>query len=209
MPSPPPGKTPFAASLDIRFVGSLAGIFWLPSRSAADGGPTETYAGRALSLSPSRVVLEAARVGEIGERVSLRLEHLGLVRGAIAVRTDFGFQLDVVADGKVRAQLAARINWLKQRHLGRASNKRQDPRVKPKRAKAHLYVDDADLDCSIIDMSQSGVAVAAAVMPAIGRRVVIGQVAGIVARHFDDGIGIRFETPRDLASLEGLLTTPR
>ncbi len=44
----------------------------------------------------------------------------------------------------------------------------------------------------MIDLSPTGVSVRTVIRPHIGEFVLIGQLAGRVARHHGDGIGIQF-----------------
>src|SRR5277367_3322327 len=46
--------------------------------------------------------------------------------------------------------------------------------------------------CEVMDLSVSGVSLKTDVRPPIGEFVLIGQMAGRVARHHDQGIGIEF-----------------
>jgi hypothetical protein len=48
------------------------------------------------------------------------------------------------------------------------------------------------INCEIMDMSVSGVSLKTEVRPPIGEFVLIAQIAGRVARHHPDGIGIEF-----------------
>ena len=46
--------------------------------------------------------------------------------------------------------------------------------------------------CEVLDLSVSGVSLKTDVRPPIGEFVLIGQMAGRVARHHEQGIGIEF-----------------
>jgi hypothetical protein len=46
--------------------------------------------------------------------------------------------------------------------------------------------------CEVLDLSLSGVSLKSDIRPPIGEYVLIGQMAGRVARHHDSGIGIEF-----------------
>ena len=48
------------------------------------------------------------------------------------------------------------------------------------------------INCEIMDMSVGGVSLKTDVKPPIGEFVLIAQIAGRVARHHADGIGIEF-----------------
>jgi len=46
--------------------------------------------------------------------------------------------------------------------------------------------------CEVLDLSLSGVSVKTDSRPPVGEFVLIGQMAGRVARHHDEGVGIEF-----------------
>jgi hypothetical protein len=48
------------------------------------------------------------------------------------------------------------------------------------------------VNCEVLDLSLSGVSLATDVRPPVGEFVLIGQMAGRVARHHENGIGIEF-----------------
>ena len=49
-----------------------------------------------------------------------------------------------------------------------------------------------EINCEVLDLSLSGVSLATDVRPPLGEFVLIGQMAGRVARHHETGIGIEF-----------------
>ncbi len=46
--------------------------------------------------------------------------------------------------------------------------------------------------CEVLDLSTSGVSVKTDIRPPVGEYVLIGQMAGRVARHHESGVGIEF-----------------
>lgn len=61
--------------------------------------------------------------------------------------------------------------------------------------------------CEVLDLSLSGVSLRSDVKPPIGEVVLIGQMAGRVARHHDTGIGIEFVgSPHERNTAERLQT---
>ena len=63
------------------------------------------------------------------------------------------------------------------------------------------------MGCEVLDLSLSGVSLRTETKPPIGEVVLIGQMAGRVARHHDSGIGIEFVgSPHERASAERLQT---
>jgi PilZ domain len=57
------------------------------------------------------------------------------------------------------------------------------------------------VSCEVLDLSVSGVSLSTEARPPIGELVLIGQMAGRVARHHETGIGIEFVTPAPEKSL--------
>lgn len=202
--SKPVGTTPFAATLDIRFVGAVQGRYVLP----ASANPS-VHSCRTVSLSPSSVAIAAAVVGAIGERVVLRLEQLGTLDATITQIIPGGFRADLTATDEERQHLAAQINWLKRRSVRQAENKREGQRVSPRDPKGYLYIDEQELECFIIDVSPSGIAISAAVTPPVGTIVQIGQVRGRVIRHMEGGVGIQFDETQPLPVLFEAIATRR
>lgn len=54
--------------------------------------------------------------------------------------------------------------------------------------------------CEVLDLSMSGISVKTDIRPAVGEFVLIGQLAGRVARHHQDGVGIEFIGATDNSS---------
>ncbi|RYE09446.1 MAG: PilZ domain-containing protein [Hyphomicrobiales bacterium] len=197
----PTGNTPFAATLDIRFVGAVQGRYVLP-----DSGSPTVHSCRTASLSPSSVVIAAAVVGKVGERVVLRLEALGTLNATITQIVPGGFRADLVLDDAGRVHIASQINWLKRRSLRQAGNKREGQRLQPRDPKSHLYVDGQEYECFVIDVSPSGIAVSASLAPPVGTIVDVGGLRGRVVRHMEGGIGIAFDETHEATSLFEALT---
>ena len=202
--SNPVTETPFSAPLDIRLIGAVEGRYTFAKRPGEDAAVV-AYACRTQSLSPTSVTLSAPVSGAVGQGINLLLEHIGLLKGSIARRVPGGFQLDLAGGPAAQAKLAAKINWLKKRNIRQAVDKRDAPRYRPRNPSAHLYVDAAEHDCFIIDVSISGVGISAAVRPPVGTAIAVGLIAGRVVRHMDVGFGVQFEAIQDAELLaEGL-----
>jgi len=59
-------------------------------------------------------------------------------------------------------------------------------------ARPSLSADGQLVACEVLDLSVSGVSLKTKLRPPIGEFVLIGQMAGRIARHHDQGIGIEF-----------------
>ena len=58
------------------------------------------------------------------------------------------------------------------------------------------------VSCEVLDLSMSGVSLETVSRPPLGEVVLIGQMAGRVARHHDNGIAIEFMTPMPAAAAD-------
>ena len=201
------GRSSVAARLqtETRFIGDVMGSYVLASR-IADGGP-KAFACRARSISASGAVVSAPVKGAMGDRLTVNFEDVGLIRGTIARLLPDGFAIAFECDPAEQVTLGARIGWLKRRALRAVSDRRVHKRVLPRETRAKLIIGGGKrIDCMLIDMSRSGVAVSADLVPKLGTVVAVGSVPGQVIRHFDCGFAVQFYELRELDTLEGLLT---
>lgn len=198
---PPSGdETPFAAPLDIRYVGVVGGRYTL-SRPQGDDSPAIVYACRTQSISPTLATI-AGPVGQVDQAIGLVLEHLGLLKGQITRRFPGGFEVELSGGLDDQRKLAAKINWLKKRSLRQVHDKRDAPRQRPRNPTAHFYLGDEEHECFLIDVSFSGAGVSSANRPAIGTTLKIGEVSAHVIRHMDVGFGVQFDLALTADSLE-------
>ncbi len=201
------GRSPVAARLqaETRFIGDVMGSYVLASR--ADNGGPRAFACRARSISASGAVVSAPAIGAVGDRLTVNFQDVGLLRGTITRLLPDGFAIAFDGDAADREALGARISWLKRRALKAVSDRRVHKRVLPRETRAKLIIGGGKrIDCMLIDMSRSGVAVSADLVPKLGTVVAVGAVPGQVIRHFDCGFAVQFYELRELDTLEGLLT---
>jgi hypothetical protein len=196
-------KTLFAAGLDIRYVGSVSGRYTFTT--AAEPA---VYACRTVSLSPGSIVLQGPVAGAVGDRVAMRLEHIGLLNGSVSQLLSGAFHVTLIAGEAEKRRIAARINWLKKHALKQADDKRSGVRFQPRNPRGHLTVESAEHECFIIDMSATGAALSARLTPPLRTPVVIGNVPGIVIRHFEGGFGVTFDKPYPPDGVEAEITAP-
>ena len=57
--------------------------------------------------------------------------------------------------------------------------------------------DGTTTECVVMDVSASGIAVSADLIPDIGTPVAVGKVVGRVVRHFNDGFAVQFAQLQD------------
>jgi hypothetical protein len=144
-------------------------------------------------MSPGGMALIAPVVGQTGERVVAYVDHVGRLEGVIARQFQNGFAMTVSATPRKRDKLAAQLTWLANRHILGLPEDRRHGRVAPRNPAGRLILPNGtNVAVRVIDVSQSGAAVATEHRPEIGAAVTIGKTPGRVVRHLDDGFAIEF-----------------
>jgi hypothetical protein len=148
-----------------------------------------------INMSPGGMALIAPVAGMRGERVIAYVDHLGRLEGKIARNFENGFAMTIAASARKRDKLAAQLTWLANRHILNLPEDRRHGRFAPRNPIARLILPNGNnVGCRIIDLSQSGAAVAIApeLRPDVGSMVTLGKTQGRVVRHIEDGFAIEF-----------------
>jgi hypothetical protein len=149
-----------------------------------------------VDMSPGGVRLTGAEPGLIDERVVLYLEEIGRLEGAIARLIPEGFAVRLNATPRKREKIASQLTWLANRESLGLPEGRTHERLKPVVSSTTLRIDAGrEIPARIIDVSMSGVALSASIVPALGSSVLVGRTPGRVVRHFDGGVGVNFLLP--------------
>jgi hypothetical protein len=194
------------ANPDAKYIGDLTGSYLLASREASPEGEPRVFGCRSRSVSARMVVLQAPVRGTVGEKLVLKLDTLGLLKARIVRLNEDGFVADLTVGEKEAETLAARIDWLKQRYLKSLPDRREGKRWLPRDSRSSLILSDKrELDCFIIDVSATGVAVSADVAPQLGHPIVIGAVLGRVVRRFECGFAVEFLVPQPAERIEQMI----
>ena len=162
-----------------------------------------------INMSPGGMALVAPVLGGPGERVIAYVDHLGRIEGKIARILDNGFAMTIAASSRKRDKLAAQLTWLANRSILNLPEDRRHGRFTPRNPLARLILPNGNnVTCRIIDLSQSGAAVAIApdLRPAVGSMVTIGKTQGRVVRHIEDGFAIEFTRLQHTDFLEDSIT---
>jgi hypothetical protein len=133
------------------------------------------------------------------------LGDLGRVIGVVSQRVEGGFSVKFTMSGTARDKFAAK---LKQRDGDKAAGAHPDraPRFSPTQTKSHIALSDGRIyPCEVLDISLSGAAVKADIMPTLGTYVALGKMRGRVVRYTDQGMAIEFVKPLDRTSLAAQL----
>jgi PilZ domain len=148
-----------------------------------------------MNMSPGGMALMGPVMGAVDERIIAYVDHLGRLEGKITRIFENGFAMSIAASARKRDKLAAQLTWLANRHILSLPEDRRHGRFIPRNPRARLILPNGNnVSCRIIDLSQSGAAVAIApeLLPAIGSMVTIGKTQGRVVRHIEDGFAIEF-----------------
>ena len=117
-----------------------------------------------------------------------------------------GFVFRIVACNEERSKLLRKLIWLEQNKNFDVPDMRTHKRVVPEAPHSTLiFPDGSMLGCFVIDMSASGVAVSADVVPEIGTVLAVGKVASRVVRHFSEGFAVQFRHSQSTHNIEQLI----
>jgi len=190
---------------DVRIVLSVPGRFSLASRRDM-GGQRREFPCRVVSMSCYSIALATPVSGEKGERVIAHVDHFGKLQGRIVNSLEGGFVMEIVASRVERHRLAAKIEWYEKSKHHEVENLRDHVRLIPKNPYSTLVLaDGTTTECLVMDVSASGVAVCADLVPEIGTPVAVGKVVGRVVRRFNDGFAVRFTELQDPQTVEALI----
>lgn len=145
-----------------------------------------------VDLSPGGASLECDLVLDGGTQIVLYIDGFGRLEGTV-MRTeggDFGVRFNCTA--AKRERIAEQLILFMNRSLIDENEMRRHDRTPQKGIARFTRADGQFVACEVMDLSVSGVSLKTDVRPPIGEFVLIGQMAGRVARHHETGIGIEF-----------------
>jgi PilZ domain-containing protein len=199
---------PLSLHDDIVFAEQRRVIVSIPGRySLADvrdmRGERRIFACRAVCVSPDRIVLAAPVRGIVGERVLAAILHIGRVEGTLVQVFERGFAVGLSASEDERSKLLRKIEWLARHKHDQLPDQRANARFAPRSPYSRLMLPDGSvMTCFVVDLSISGAAVSAEVIPEVGTVVAVGRIVGHVVRHFDDGFSVHFAEPQGRQNVE-------
>ena len=151
------------------------------------------YPCQVVNMSPGGMALIAPVCGQVAERVIAYVDHVGRLEGVIARHFENGFAMTIAATTRKRDKLAAQLTWLANRHILGLPEDRRHGRITPRNPAGRLILANGiNVACRVIDISQTGAAIATDQRPEIGSPITIGKTSGRVVRHLEDGIAIEF-----------------
>ena len=188
---------------------TVAGRYSLPNWYDPTGKPRE-FACRTSRMSPFQMLVSVPVAGKRGERVTSYFGDFGHLDGWITDVVAGGFLLELAIDRARREQLAEKLKWLEKRQNDTSiRDARKEKRIMPAEPHATLvFADGMTRGCFVIDVSTSGVAVSADVLPEIGTPLAVGACVGRVVRHFREGFAVKFVELQNANRLEALVARP-
>ena len=151
------------------------------------------YPCQVTDMSQGGMTVVAPVIGTLNERVIAYVDHVGRLEGMITRQLENGFAMNIAATPRKRDKLAAQLTWLANRELLGSIDDRRHGRVSPRNAAGRLTLPSGNnISVRVIDVSQSGCAIATDQRPGIGSAVTIGKTPGRVVRHLEDGFAIEY-----------------
>lgn len=195
--------------VDVRIVLSMPGRFSLASRRDIEGERRE-FPCRLINLNCHAMTLATPVTGYKGERVIAYIDEFGRFEGPIISAMDGGFVMELIMPRSERYKLASKITWYEKRKNHDVVDQRQHVRIIPRNPYSTLVLaDGTTTDCLVKDVSATGIAVYADIVPEIGTPVAVGQIVGRVVRHFEDGFALKFVQDQNEQALESLIARLR
>jgi hypothetical protein len=152
------------------------------------------------------VTLATTINGEVGDRVIAQIEQFGKLECPISMRCKAASWVEIIAQRRDRERLAAKIEWYEKFKNHDVANRRDTLRILPKDPYSSLvFVDGTTIECIVLDVSASGTAVMADIVPEIGTPIAVGKLVGRVIRHFRDGFAVQFAQLQELDQVERLI----
>jgi hypothetical protein len=173
-------------------------ILSLPARYALGNqrdtsGQSLEFECRVINISLHAMALFAPVTGSIGDRVTVLCDEFGRLEGSITRLLAGGFVIELIMTDAERRELATKIEVYENIKNHDFSNRRRHKRIIPKdRRSVIIFGDNRRVECLVIDISKSGVAVQADLKPDIGTPLAVGSLIGRVVRHFDNGFAVKF-----------------
>ncbi|OJT96080.1 MAG: hypothetical protein BGN82_05205 [Alphaproteobacteria bacterium 65-7] len=143
-------------------------------------------------LSPGGAAIACDLVPDLGTAVVLYVDGFGRFEGTVARQYGHGFGVAFVCTPSKRERTAEQLTLFLNKSLVDDSVLRRHERSSQKGFAKFTRADGQIVHCEVMDISVGGVSLKTDVKPPIGEFVLIAQIAGRIARHHADGIGIAF-----------------
>jgi len=173
-------------------------------------GKPRTFACRTSRVSPFRMMVAMPVAGKVGDRITSYFGDFGKLEGLISDTAAGSVLLELAMSRSMREKFASKLTWLdkKQKNPGIRDGRKQARIIPASQDSTLTFADGSTQGCFVIDMSASGVAVAAEVQPQIGMPLAVGACVGRVVRLLPDGFAVKFVEQPNRKDLERLVVRP-
>jgi hypothetical protein len=145
-----------------------------------------------VDLSPGGASIDCELDVAPDSAVVLYIDGFGRFEGTSIGRPGEGFGVKFNCTQLKRERVAEQLTLFMNKELVSEADLRRHDRAPAKGFTRFTRSDGQLVKCEVLDLSVSGVSVKTDIKPPVGEFVLIGQMAGRVARHHDNGIGIEF-----------------
>ena len=153
-------------------------------------------------LSPGGAAIACEIMPEQGTQVVLYVDGFGRFEGHVMRLDDSSFGVLFACTALKRERTAEQLTLFLNKDLVDESALRRHERTSQKGFAKFTRADGQIVHCEVMDISAGGVSLKTEIRPAIGEFVLIAQMAGRIARHHEQGIGIEFVGQEKTASVE-------
>jgi len=145
-----------------------------------------------VDLSPggANISCNAALAKDV--QIVLYVNGFGRFEGIVSRRDGTVAGIRFVSTALKRERTAEQLTLFMNRGLLDEADLRRDDRTPTKGVTRFTRADGQIVLCEVLDLSVSGISVKTDIRPPVGEFVLIGQLAGRVARHHEHGVGIEF-----------------
>lgn len=147
---------------------------------------------KVLDMSSGGAHLDCDLALELGSQVVLYINGFGRFEGNVARKDGYGLAVRFASTALKRERTVEQLTLFLNRTLIDENELRRHDRTPTKGLTRFTRADGQLVPCEVLDLSMSGVSLKSEVRPPIGEFVLIGQMAGRIARHHTDGIGVEF-----------------
>ncbi len=152
----------------------------------------QEYPCTVIDLSPGGANITCDAELTLDTQIVLYANTFGRFEGTIVRREGSNAGVRFVSTALKRERTAEQLTLFMNRALLDEAGLRRDDRTPTRGLTRFVRHDGQVVPCEVLDLSMSGISVKTDLRPAVGEFVLIGQLAGRVARHHDQGIGIEF-----------------
>jgi hypothetical protein len=143
-------------------------------------------------MSPGGARVLSDIVPPPGTLIVVYIDGFGRFEGSVARPEQGGFGIQFNCSEHKRERVAEQLTlYMNGSSIDESALRRHDRT--PTKSMARFTRANGDVvNCEVLNLSLSGVSLVTEIRPPVGELVLIGQMAGRVARHHDTGIGIEF-----------------